>query len=65
MDKPVEPITPTHLRDGWPHQSNHGLIGCPLIQRSVRSVPVEVIDVLGRHLLEVSSVDGDSSRARG
>jgi hypothetical protein len=57
VDQPAEAITSTHLRSGWPQQPNHGPIGWSLIQRPVRSMPVEVIYVLGQHLFEVAPTD--------
>ena len=57
VDQTTEPITPMNLPDGRPQQPNHAAIGCLLIQRPVQSVPVEVIDVLGQHLLAMPSVD--------
>jgi hypothetical protein len=57
VEQPAEAITSPHQRGGRPQQSNHGAIGWSLIEGPVRSVPVDVIDVLGQHLFEVASVD--------
>lgn len=56
VEQPAEAITSTHLRGGRPQQSNHGAIGWSLIQRSVRSVPLDGIDVFGQHRFEVAPV---------
>ncbi|XHU07925.1 hypothetical protein RPX00_45015 [Amycolatopsis sp. WGS_07] len=56
MDQSAEPITTPNPSGAGQAAGYQDLIGRPLVQGAMGSMVVEVIDILGQHLLQVTLV---------
>ncbi len=59
VDQSAEPITPTNPSRAGHAAGYQDSIGRPLVQGAMGSMLVEVIDILGQHLLQMTPVDDE------
>jgi hypothetical protein len=64
VDQPTEPIMPMKPSDARHRGRNQQLppIRLLLVQESMRPMMVEVIDILGQHLVEMTPIDDEDPR---
>lgn len=59
VDEPAESISALDGAGAWSYSANDTAIRRPLVQRSVRPMSVEMIDVLGQHLFQMVPVHNE------